>query len=35
MKAEVHKEYLDSLSRYRQGQGYSVPGEFVIAAGTK
>jgi ubiquinone/menaquinone biosynthesis C-methylase UbiE len=35
MKAEVHKEYLDTLSPYRQGQGYSVPGEFVIAAGTK
>jgi ubiquinone/menaquinone biosynthesis C-methylase UbiE len=35
MKAEAHKEYLDSLSPYRQDQGYSVPGEFVIAAGTK
>jgi ubiquinone/menaquinone biosynthesis C-methylase UbiE len=35
VKAQVHKEYLDSLSSYRQGQGYSVPGEFVIAAGTK
>ena len=35
MKAEAHKEYLDSLSPYRQGQGYSVPGEFVVAAGTK
>ena len=35
MKAEARKEYLDSLSPYRQGQGYSVPGEFVAAAGTK
>jgi ubiquinone/menaquinone biosynthesis C-methylase UbiE len=35
VKAEAHKEYLDSLSPYRQGQGYSVPGEFVVAAGTK
>ena len=35
VKAEVRKEYLDSLSPYRQGQGYSVPGEFVVAAGTK
>lgn len=35
MKAEAHKEYLDTLSPYREGQGYSVPGEFVIAAGTK
>jgi hypothetical protein len=35
MKAEAHKEFLDTLSPYREGQGYSVPGEFVIAAGTK
>ena len=35
MKAEAHREYLDSLSPYRQDQGYSVPGEFVVAAGTK
>ena len=35
MKAEALKEYLGSLSPYRQGQGYSVPGEFVVAAGTK
>jgi ubiquinone/menaquinone biosynthesis C-methylase UbiE len=35
MKAEAHKDYLDSLSPYRQGDGYSVPGEFVVVAGTK
>ena len=35
MKADAHKEYLDSLSRYRQGDGYAVPGEFVVVAGTK
>jgi hypothetical protein len=35
MKAEAHTEYLHSLSPYRHGQGYSVPGEFVVAAGTK
>ncbi len=35
MKAEAHKDYLDSLSPYRQDQGYSVPGEFVVAAGIK
>lgn len=35
MKVEAHKEYLDSLSPYRQGEGYLVPGEFVIASGTK
>ena len=35
MKAAARKEYLDSLSPYRRGQGYSVPGEFVVATGTK
>ena len=35
MKAEAHKDYLDSLSPYRHGEGYSVPGEFVVVAGTK
>jgi ubiquinone/menaquinone biosynthesis C-methylase UbiE len=34
-KAEAHKEYLDSLAPYRQGDGYAVPGEFVVVAGTK
>ncbi len=35
MKVEAHKEYLASLKPYRQGEGYSVPGEFVIVAGKK
>lgn len=35
MKAEAHKEYLNSLAAYRQGDGYAVAGEFVIVAGTK
>jgi len=34
-KAEAHKEYLASLDPYRQGEGYSVPGEFVVVVGTK
>lgn len=34
-KHEAHKDYLDSLESYRRGAGYAVPGEFVIAAGTK
>jgi len=29
----VHAEYLDSIVRYRVGDGYRVPGEFVVAAG--
>jgi ubiquinone/menaquinone biosynthesis C-methylase UbiE len=35
MKAEVHKEYLDSLAAYRDEHGYSVPGEFVVVVGIK
>lgn len=34
-KAEAHGEYLASLEPYRLGFGYSVPGEFVVIAGTK
>ena len=32
---EVRDEYLASIARYREGPGYSVPGEFVVAAGHK
>ena len=32
---EAHKEYLASLEPYRKGDGYAVPGEFVIVAGKK
>jgi ubiquinone/menaquinone biosynthesis C-methylase UbiE len=28
----VHAEYLDSIAAYRTGEGYAVPGEFVVAA---
>jgi hypothetical protein len=31
----VCEEYLASIAQYRTGPGYSVPGEFVIAAGRK
>lgn len=34
-KVEIHGEYLASLEPYRLGVGYSVPGEFVVIAGTK
>jgi len=30
-KNSVHEEYLDSLADHRSGDGYLVPGEFVIA----
>jgi ubiquinone/menaquinone biosynthesis C-methylase UbiE len=35
MRDEAHKEYLASLKPYRDGDGYSVPGEFVVVAGMK
>jgi ubiquinone/menaquinone biosynthesis C-methylase UbiE len=31
----AHTEYLASIDAWRQGAGYSVPGEFVIVAGRK
>jgi ubiquinone/menaquinone biosynthesis C-methylase UbiE len=35
IRAEAREEYLASLAAYRQGEGYSVPGEFVVVAGNK
>lgn len=35
MKDEAHREYLASLEPYRTDEGYSVPGEFVVAVGMK
>lgn len=32
---EVHAEYLASIASYRRGDGYEVPGEFVIARASK
>ena len=34
-KQEAHKEYLDSISQFRNGKGYDIPGEFVVAKGIK
>ena len=34
-KKEVQHEYLDSIEPFRNGKGYDVPGEFVIAKGIK
>lgn len=34
-REEAHKEYLDSIAIYRNRTGYEIPGEFVIAKGTK
>ncbi len=32
---EAHAEYLDSIEAYRVGDGYSLPGEFVVASGRR
>jgi ubiquinone/menaquinone biosynthesis C-methylase UbiE len=31
-RSQVHAEYLDSIAAYRDGDGYEIPGEFVVAA---
>jgi hypothetical protein len=33
MRHAVHREYLDSIARWRQGDRYVVPGEFVVVSG--
>jgi len=33
VKDEVHADYLASIDPYKNGKGYEVPGEFVIASG--
>jgi ubiquinone/menaquinone biosynthesis C-methylase UbiE len=35
MRVEAHVAYLDSIAAYRSAWGYDVPGEFVIARGSK
>ena len=34
-RCAVHGEYLDSIARYRSGESYLIPGEFVVARGSK
>jgi len=35
VKDEVHRDYLNSISAYKKGEGYEIPGEFVVAKGTR
>jgi SAM-dependent methyltransferase len=35
VKKEVHAEYLASLGQYRSGDGFAVPGEYVVSIGFK
>lgn len=34
-RADAYDEYLAAIDRYRHGNGYHVPGEFVVVAGVK
>ncbi|MFN7931949.1 MAG: class I SAM-dependent methyltransferase [Bryobacteraceae bacterium] len=34
-RAEAYMEYLDTIAAYRTGDGYTIPGEFVVARGWK
>ena len=34
-KTEAHKEYHESIEPYRVGEGYEIPGEFVVGSGKK
>jgi ubiquinone/menaquinone biosynthesis C-methylase UbiE len=34
-RLEAHKEYLASIAPYRNGSGYTIPGEFVYATASK
>ncbi len=34
-KQGAHQEYLESISSFRNGSGYSIPGEFVLATARK
>lgn len=35
IREEVHQEFLDTVAPYRNGTGYDIPGEFLIARGYK
>ncbi|HXB96042.1 MAG TPA: methyltransferase domain-containing protein [Puia sp.] len=35
IKEQVHADYLASLTAYKKGEGYEVPGEFVVASGIR
>lgn len=34
-KEEVHEEYLESILPFKSGEGYDIPGEFVVTKGLK
>ncbi|MCC5915133.1 MAG: methyltransferase domain-containing protein [Balneolaceae bacterium] len=34
-REKAHREYLNSISEFRKGNGYEIPGEFVVGIGSK
>jgi ubiquinone/menaquinone biosynthesis C-methylase UbiE len=34
-REEAHSDYLESISEYKKGKGYDIPGEFVVGIGVK
>jgi hypothetical protein len=32
---EAHAEYIESMAPYRNGNGFEIPGEFVVVRGVK
>ena len=34
-RSEAHTLYLDSIEPYRRGDGYEIPGEFVVGRGVR
>lgn len=35
VRAEAHRDYLDTIAAYRAGDGYRIPGEFVVVRGDR
>lgn len=35
VRAEAHRDYLETIADYRDGGGYRIPGEFVVVRGEK
>ena len=35
MRRAAHAEYIESIAAFRRGDGYDVPGEFVVVRGER
>jgi ubiquinone/menaquinone biosynthesis C-methylase UbiE len=35
VRAEAHRDYLETIAEYRAGDGYRIPGEFVVVRGER